>query len=137
MGIIKELIMIDYEQLNHYLRTKQRIAEIINDPNSGFEPSRRHLSEGLAHSMTIADQEWTYSTQTGGYSFTHPEQRYHIFIANDAAKNSYLTTNEIVGFLRSFPPTEQINALVVDTWMTRAAMRGEVVPVPGGWRVRG
>ncbi len=128
--------MIDVAQIAAYLRLKREIAGAISLPDSGFQESRRHASEGLARSMTIAGEEWIYSTAKGGYSFTNPKRRFSVFVADDVARHSSFTSPELLGYLRAFTALDELNQLVVDMWLTRAAMRGQVEESTVGWRLR-
>ncbi len=128
--------MIELSQIAAYLRLKQEIAFAISKPDSGFQESRRHVSEGLARSMTIAGEEWTYSTAKGGYSFTNPRRRFSVFVADDPTCAATFTSPELLGYLRAFTALEELNQLVIDMWLTRAAMRGQVAEATGGWRLR-
>lgn len=131
--------MIDIRQIAAYLHLKRGIAAVVQAPNSGFQPSRRELSEGLAKQMEIGGESWTYSTQKGGCSFTSPRRRFSVFIADDRTRNAYFTASELLGYLRAFTSLENLNQLVVDTWLTRAAMQGqvaEVADVRGHWCLR-
>jgi hypothetical protein len=128
--------MIELSQIAAYLRLKYEIAAIVSQPDSGFQASRREMSEGLARSMTIAGESWTYSTAKGGYSFTSPRRRFSVFVADDPARHSTFTSPELLGYLRAFTALAELNQLVIDMWLTRAAMRGEVLEAPGGgWRL--
>jgi hypothetical protein len=130
--------MIETRQIAAYLHLKRGIAAVVAAPGSGFQASRRELSEGLAKQMEIAGESWTYSTQKGGCSFTSPRRRFSVFVADDPARNAYFTSAELLAYLRAFTSLENLNQLVVDTWLTRAAMRGEVAEVPdvrGHWRL--
>ena len=127
--------MIELSQIAAYLRLKYEIAAIVSQPDSGFQASRREMSEGLARSMTIAGESWTYSTAKGGYSFTSPRRRFSVFVADDPARHSTFTSPELLGYLRAFTALAELNQLVIDMWLTRAAMRGEVLEASGGWRL--
>jgi hypothetical protein len=128
--------MIELSQIAAYLRLKRQIAALAAEPDSGFEASRRHLSEGLARSMSIAGEDWTYATAKGGYTFTNPRRRFSVFVAEDAAANEGFTAQELLGYLRAFTALEELNQLVVDMWLVRAAMRREVEQVGAIWRLR-
>ena len=125
--------MINRGQIQAYLRLKTDIANFITHPDSGFQESRRHLSEGLARSMLIHDEEWTYSTKSGGYTFTNPKHRFSIFIAEQGHVENHFTTEELVNYLQAFTQLQDINSMVVDTWLTHMAMRGEVQQANRGW----
>ena len=127
--------MIELSQIAAYLRLKYEIVVAIAQPDSDFQPSRREMSEGLARSMTIAGESWTYSTAKGGYSFTSPRRRFSVFVADDPARHSTFTSPELLGYLRAFTALAELNQLVIDMWLTRAAMRGEVLEATGGWRL--
>ena len=127
--------MIELSQIAAYLRLKYEIAAIVSQPDSGFQASRREMSEGLARSMTIAGESWTYATAKGGYSFTSPRRRFSVFVADDPARHSIFTSPELLGYLRAFTALAELNQLVIDMWLTRAAMRGEVLEASGGWRL--
>lgn len=128
--------MIEVSQIAAYLRLKREITALVAEPDSGFQASRRHLSEGLARSMPIAGEDWTYATSKGGYTFTNPRRRFSVFVA-EAGANDGFTAAELLGYLRAFTALEELNQLVVDMWLVRAAMRGEVEQVTGGWRLKG
>lgn len=128
--------MIELSQIAAYLHLKQEIATAVAQPDSGFQESRRHASEGLARSMTIAGEEWTYSTAKGGYSFTNPKRRFSVFVSDGPSRPATFTSPELLGYLRAFTALEELNQLVIDMWLTRAAMRGQVVEAAGGWRLR-
>ena len=123
--------MLDIRQIAAYLHLKRGIAALVSAPDSGFQPSRRELSEGLAKQMEIGGESWTYSTQKGGCSFTSPRRRFSVFIADDGTRNAYFTAAELLGYLRAVTSLENLNQLVIDTWLTRAAMHGLVAEVPG------
>ena len=127
--------MIEVSQIAAYLRLKREIAAQVAEPDSGFQASRRHLSEGLARSMPIAGEDWTYATAKGGYTFTNPRRRFSVFVAEDGSANGGFTSPELLGYLRAFTALEELNQMVIDMWLTRAAMRGEVEQVAGGWRL--
>lgn len=127
--------MIALSEIAAYLKLKRTIAEVVADPDSGFQASRRHLSEGLSRSMTIADEEWTYATATGGYSFTHPRQRFSVFVAEDPRANAGFTAQELLGYLRAKTALGELNQLVIDMWLVRAAMRQEVRQVGRIWHL--
>lgn len=127
--------MIELSQIAAYLRLKRDIAAMVAAPGSGFEPSRRHLSEGLARSMPIAGEDWTYATAKGGYSFTNPRRRFSVFVDDDPTRGATFTAPELLAYLRAFTALEELNLLVVDMWLTRSAMRGEVEQTTGGWRL--
>lgn len=128
--------MIELSQIAAYLRLKRQIAALAAEPDSGFQTSRRHLSEGLARSMPIAGEDWTYATAKGGYTFTNPRRRFSVFVAEDAAANDGFTSPELLGYLRAFTALEELNQLVIDMWLVRAAMRGEVEQRGSTWRLR-
>ena len=123
--------MIEITQVVAYLRIKSQVAVWVASPGSGFEPSRRELSEGLARTMDIAGEIWTYSTQKGGYSFTAPRRRFSVFISDDPAQHAVFSAGELLAYLRAFTALDDLNEIVVDMWLTRAAMRGEVAEMPG------
>ncbi len=123
--------MIEIAQIAAYLRLKAQVAAAVSAPESDFEPSRRQLSEGLARTMTIAGETWTYSTQKGGYSFTAPRRRFSVFVADDSAQHAVFTAGELLAYLRAFTALDDLNEIVVDMWLTRAAMRGEVEEASG------
>ena len=123
--------MIEPAQVAAYLRLKSQVAVWVASPGSGFEPSRRELSEGLARTMDIAGETWTYSTQKGGYSFTAPRRRFSVFIADDPAQHAVFTASELLAYLRAFTALDDLNEIVVDMWLTRAAMRGVVAEAHG------
>jgi hypothetical protein len=125
--------MISLSQLANYLRLKQDIALFIADPSNGFQESRRHLSEGLSRSLTMKQEFWSYSTQPGGYAFTNERQRFSVFVADDSARNTCFTSQELVAYLRANTTLHDINQMVVDMWLTHAAIRGEVVRGSHGW----
>jgi hypothetical protein len=127
--------MIEVSQLAAYLRLKRAIAAVVMDPGSGFQASRRHLSEGLARSLVIAGEEWTYATAKGGYTFTNPRQRFSVFVAEEPTANGGFTARELLGYLRAATALEELNQLAVDMWMVRAAMRGEVRQADGAWHL--
>jgi hypothetical protein len=127
--------MIALTQIATYVQLKRTIAQVVADPNSGFQASRRHLSEGLARSMLIADEEWTYATSKGGYTFTHPRQRFSVFVAEDPRANTGFTAQELLGYLRAMTALEELNQVVIDMWLVRAAMRGDVQQVGRLWQL--
>jgi hypothetical protein len=128
-------MMINSTQIKAYLRLKQDITHFIADPTNGFQSSRRHVSEGLAHSLTMHAEEWVYSTQPGGYSFSNHRHRFSVFISEAPSPPGYFTTQELVNYLRAYTALEDLNQMVVDTWLTHAAMRGDVVQVNKGWEL--
>jgi len=128
--------MIEARQIAAYLHLKGAITAVVSAPGGGFQTSKRELSEGLARQMDIAGESWTYSSQKGGYSFTSPRRRFSVFIADDATRNAYFTSAELLGYLRAFTSLENLNQLVVDMWLTHAAMQKMVEEVPslrGHW----
>ena len=130
--------MIAVPQIAAYLHLKRGIAAIVAAPDSGFTPSKRHLSEGLAKQMEISGETWTYSTQKGGASLTNPRRRFSVFVADDATRNAFFTPTELLAYLRAFTSLENLNQVVVDMWLTRAAMQGlvqEVAEPRGHWRL--
>jgi len=127
--------MIELSQIAAYLRLKREIAAHVAEPESGFQASRRHLSEGLARSMPIAGEDWTYATAKGGYTFTNPRRRFSVFVAENQTANAHFTSPELLGYLRAFTALEELNQMVIDMWLTRATIRGEVEQVTGGWRL--
>lgn len=127
--------MIEVSQIAAYLRLKREIAAHVAEPHSGFEASRRHLSEGLARCMPIAGEDWTYATAKGGYTFTNPRRRFSVFVADHQTTHGHFTSPELLGYLRAFTALEELNQMVIDMWLVRAAMRGEVEQVAGGWRL--
>ncbi len=130
--------MLEARQIAAYLHLKRGIAAVVAAPGSGFQSSKRELSEGLAKQMDIAGESWTYCTQKGGCSFTSPRRRFSVFVADDARRNAYFTSAELLAYLRAFTSLENLNQLVVDTWLTRVAMQGVVAEVPdmrGHWRL--
>lgn len=127
--------MIELSQIAAYLRLKYEIVMAIAQPDSDFQPSRREMSEGLARSIIIAGESWTYSTAKGGYSFSSPRRRLSVFVADDPARHSTFTSPELLGYLRAFTALAELNQLVIDMWLTRAAIRGEVLEATGGWRL--
>ena len=132
--------MIEVAQVAAYLRLKLAVAAAVHAPDSGFEPSRRELSEGLARTMPIAGESWVYSTQKGGYSFTAPRRRFSVFVADDPAQHAVFTAGELLAYLRAFTALGDLNEIVVDMWLTRAAMRGDVEEASGlrgCWRLPG
>lgn len=129
--------MIEVSQIAAYLRLKREIAAQVAEPDSGFQSSRRHLSEGLARSMPIAGEDWTYATAKGGYSFTNPRRRFSVFVAEDGGAHDSFTSPELLGYLRAFTALEELNQMVIDMWLVRAAMRGEVEQMGAGWRLLG
>jgi hypothetical protein len=129
--------MIEPSQIAAYLRLKREIAAAVAVPGNGFRPSGRQLSEGLARTMDIAGESWTYSTAKGGYTFTSPRRRFSVFIGDPPAPQEVFTSPELLGYLRAFTSLEDLNQLVVDMWLVRASMRGEVQEAPGGWRLPG
>jgi len=125
--------MIALAQLASYLQLKQDIANFIADPASGFQESRRHLSEGLSRSLTMHQETWSYSTQPGGYTFSNERHGYSVFVAVDPVRNARFTSKELVAYLRANTTLHEINQLVVDMWLTHAAIRGEVTHSGQGW----
>lgn len=131
--------MIDRPLLDAYVDLKQRIAAAIAVPESGFQPSMRHASEGLAKHFEIDGETWTYATHPGGYAFTNAERGYAIVVSEDPARNGAFTSTELVAYLGAFAGHKNLNQLVVDMWLVRAEMEGLVESaegVPGHWRVR-
>ena len=130
--------MIEVQQIAAYLHLKRGISALVAAPDSGFQSSKRELSEGLARHMELAGEKWTYSTQKGGYSFTNPRRRFSVFVADDAVRNAYFTSTELLAYLLAFTSLENLNQMVVDTWLIRAAMQRIVEEVPGvsrHWRL--
>ncbi len=131
--------MIDRPLLNAYVDLKQRIAAAIAVPESGFQPSLRHASEGLAKCFAIDGEAWTYATHPGGYAFTNPERGFAVVVSEEASRNTAFTATELVAYLGAFAGHRNLNQLVVDMWLVRAEMEGLVQPAagaPGHWRVR-
>ncbi len=131
--------MIDRTMLGAYIDLKQRIAEAITVPNSGFRPSMRHASEGLAKSFTVAGEIWSYSTHPNGYAFTNGERGYSVIVSDEPERNAAFTSTELVAYLSAFTEHKNLNQLVVDMWLVRAEMEGVVQSapgLPGHWQVR-
>jgi hypothetical protein len=125
--------MIALSQLATYLRLKQELAAFIADPASGFQETPRHLSEGLSRTLIFHQESWSYSTQPGGYSFSSERGRFSVFVANDLALNRRFTSQELVAYLSGNTTLREINQLVIDMWLTHAAIRGEVTQEGAGW----
>lgn len=131
--------MLEPSDIRAYLALKQRVAAALADPASGFRPTRRGATEGLARVCEIGGERWTYASEAGGYGFTHPAGRVRVFIADDPARNGCCTAAELLGWLRGRTAHGRLNQFVVDNWLLRAATAGMVEPVPGvpgGWRLR-
>jgi hypothetical protein len=132
--------MLDAAGIAEYLATKGRVAAAIGAPDSGFRESRRHQSEGLAHSCEIAGELWTYSTEGAAYSFTSPDGALSVVVSGDAARDACFTSAELAGWLRSRGGHDNISPFVVDNWLMRAELAGAVERAPdqrGCWRLRG
>jgi hypothetical protein len=132
--------MIDPAGIADYLATKSRVAAALSDPDSGFRETRRHLSEGLAHSCEIAGETWSYSTEGGAYSFTSPDGALCVVVSGDAGRDACFTSAELAGWLRSRGGHDRISAFVVDNWLMRAELAGAVERSSdqrGCWRLRG
>ena len=92
--------------------------------------------KNTALSMPMPPMNAAASTAKGGYSFTSPRRRFSVFVADDPARHSTFTSPELLGYLRAFTALAELNQLVIDMWLTRAAMRGEVLEATGGgWRL--
>ncbi len=131
--------MINRTMLGDYIRLKQRIADAITVPDSGFRPSLRHASEGLAKSFSIDGESWSYATHPTGYAFTNGERGYSVIVSDEAARNTAFTSTELVAYLSAFTEHKNLNQLVVDMWLVRAEMEGMVQSapgLPGHWHVR-
>lgn len=130
--------MLDRSLLASYLDLKQRIAAAISVPESGFVPSQRHASEGLAKHLEIGGESWTYATHPGGYAFTNARRRFMVVVSEDDARNRTFTAPELLAYLGAFTVHENLNQLVVDMWLVRAEMAGLVQPAEGlrgHWRL--
>lgn len=131
--------MIEPAQIRQYLALKRRLAAAVADPDaSGFRPSQREVSEGLAKSLTLDGETWTYSTDKGGYRFSNGRRRFSVFVAEGGTDAHTFTSMELVGWLAAFTGLQNINQMVVDLWLVKAAMAGAVreAPAPRGhWLV--
>lgn len=114
--------MIDADLVARYLGMKRRLHAAIADSGSGFQPSRRELSEGLAKTIDLDGETWTYSTQGEGYAFTHPRRRFRVVIG--ATSLDTVTSAEILGYLQAFTTHQNLNQLVVDMWLLKAVRAG-------------
>jgi len=119
--------MIEPAQIRQYLALKRRLAAAVADPTtSGFRPSQREVSEGLAKSITLDGEIWTYSTDKGGYRFSNGRRRFSVVVADHGATADTFTSAELVGWLAAFTGLQNVNQLVVDLWLVKAAMQGVV-----------
>jgi hypothetical protein len=132
--------MIDPEQLRQYLQLKRRLAAAVENPDvSGFEPSRRGFSEGLAKPFDLDGEAWTYATDGKGYRFSNAKRRFSVFVLADGSDREAFTSAELVGWLSAFTRHQNINQMVIDLWLVKAAGNGLVEDHPsvrGGFRLR-
>ncbi len=131
--------MIEPAQIRQYLSLKRRLAAVVADPgSSGFAGTRRELSEGLAKTCTLDGETWTYSTEKGGYRFSNGRRRFSVFVAEGGAAADAFSSPELVGWLAAFTGLQNVNQMVVDLWLVRAAMNGvvrEADELRGHWRL--
>jgi len=131
--------MIEPAQIRQYLNLKRRLAAVVADPGtSGFAGTRRELSEGLAKTCSVDGETWTYSTEKGGYRFSNGRRRFSVFVAEGGAAAGAFTSPELVGWLAAFTGLQNVNQMVVDLWLVRAAMNGvvrEANDLRGHWRL--
>ncbi|HYE04309.1 MAG TPA: hypothetical protein VEL07_02200 [Planctomycetota bacterium] len=132
--------MLDRGRIADYLATKARLAAAISDAASGFQPSMRERSEGLARSCSIDGELWTYSTTVNGYSFSSPDGALSVTVSPDAGRNACFTSDELANWMRAGGGHDNITAFVVDNWLMRAEMEQAVERAPdqrGCWRLPG
>lgn len=122
--------MLRPADLTTFLRLKRRLGRVVLDGSDGFAPSKRELSEGLARSLVIDGERWTYSPERHGYRFSCPRGRLSIFVTDDQADHDQFTANELTDYLQNHTTHERINAIVVDHWLIRAVQHGLCKPVP-------
>lgn len=123
--------MIEPAQIRQYLALKRRLAAAVADPAaSGFRPSQREVSEGLAKSITLDGETWTYSTEKGGYRFSNGRRRFSVVVAEGGTDANTFTSAELVGWLAAFTGLQNVNQMVVDLWLVKAAMQGVVREAP-------
>lgn len=124
--------MIDAHTLSQYVKLKQRLIAVVSDPQaSGFQHSQREFSEGLARSIDVDGEPWTYSSVHNGYSFSHSRRRFRVTVPRSAPSPSAFTGAEILGYLQAFTAHERLNQLVVDMWLLKAAQAGIICDAPG------
>lgn len=131
--------MIDASAIASYLAARRRIANGAMQPDSGFEPSRRELSEGLCKQAVIDGDTWTYATAPGGYLFTSPDSGTTVFLPNDPARHESVTSSELVSWLRATGGHERLNEFVLENLLLRAELDGVVERAPGqrgSWRLK-
>ncbi len=118
--------MLDAARIADYLALKRRLAVAISDPVTGFQPSLRERSEGLAKPCEIDGETWTYATVVDGYSFSSPDGSLSVTVSPDAGRNAVFTSTELAGWLRAGGGHDNITAFVVDNWLMRAEMANAV-----------
>jgi len=131
--------MIDAAVIASYLATRRKIASAAANPDSGFEPSRREMSEGLCKMAVVDGDTWTYSTAPGGYLFTSPDRGASVFLPNDPARHESFTPSELVSWLRAGGEHDRLNEFVLENLLLRAEMDGVVERAPGqrgNWRLK-
>ncbi len=114
--------MLDAARIADYLAIKRRLASAIADPQSGFQPSMRERSEGLAKACDIDGETWTYATASSGYAFSSPDGSLSVTVSPDARRNACFTSTELAAWLRAGGGHDNITAFVVDNWLMRAEM---------------
>lgn len=131
--------MIETAAIASYLATRRKIASAAAHPDSGFEPSRREMSEGLCKQVVIDGDTWTYATAAGGYLFTSPDRGASVFLPNDPARHESFMPGELVSWLRAGGGHERLNEFVLENLLLRAEIDGEVDRAPGQrgcWRLK-
>ncbi|MBA3845645.1 MAG: hypothetical protein H0X45_03245 [Planctomycetes bacterium] len=130
--------MLDAARIADYLAIKARLATAITESASGFQPSLRERSEGLAKACEISGEVWTYATAAHGYAFSSPDGSLSVTVSPDAGRNTCFTSDELANWLRAGGGHDNITAFVVDNWLMRAEMAQAVERAPdqrGCWRL--
>ncbi len=110
------------------LTIKQRVAAAVTRPEIKLHNSNREFSEGLARSIVIDNEEWFYYGVRNGFQFTNTTQTSTVFISTCPERNSIFNSTELTKFLACKPQHKQINELAVDSWLTKAYIKGLVLP---------
>ena len=71
------------------------------------------MSEGLAKSIEIDGERWTYSAERDGYRFSCPRGRMSVFVAGESERCEMFSAGELTAFLQNHTAHERINQIVV------------------------
>jgi hypothetical protein len=128
--------MIRLADIRAYLDLKERIAAAVLADDSAFIPSQRECSEGLARSIEVGGQPWTYAAQDDGYAFTNRQRRFSVLIRPHERDQRSFSGKELSRYLQCYTTTEDVSELVVDNWLAQACRQGHMQQVCGGGTVR-